>query len=597
MAEVTIKYLDETDSASVTPSERKSATKVIALDEPSQTETAYSEAAKDLNVLQKLGIGIGRGFHSAGTGVAQNALKLGNMISPNFVPDESLKLIEHDIEQERQMFKPLGNSTAFNIGEFLGNLAPAAAIPGGMVGGALTRMATAGLSGVGQATLQPTVKDETFLNNAIRNAVMGSAGSGLLSGASKLINTGLDVNKGLNLLTGTALESFETPMQKYGRVPTTWGERSQSPYLQKIESIADGFPAFFGNEKFRRFQNQQADDHARNVLSEYIVNPTGGSTAAWKEGNKAFLDKMYKDLEPVMKDLDPIIPQNSKKVIGEIFENYKGILSDKNIQNTKVLRFARALNKGTEEPIDAMTLWKVRQALGEEIGSTNNKIVKGQLKYLYGAISKDIDGLATNAGRPEVGQLFKDYNDSYVKYSVKFDALRKAFDASTGVTKAGGTNPLFHPDVFANTLSKLANDPDFKPNIKWQPGEIETLTGASNILWTAKQSGKFMDNPATGARFGLAQGVTSVGASVAGTGGAMIAGADPMTAFAIGTGATAVSTMMMKFLTTHPFGIKLAMSASKLQPNDPKMKLIVGLAERSAQKSLPTAMYLREGGN
>jgi hypothetical protein len=597
MAEVTIKYLDEPDSTYAEKSESKPKTTVVALDEPTQSTTDYSDIAKDLNVLQKLGIGIGRGFHNAGTGVAQNALKLGNFISPNFVPDASLKLIEQDIEKERQMFKPLGDSTAFNIGEFLGNLAPAAAIPGGMAGGALTRMGTAALSGVGQAALQPTTKDETFLNNAIRNAVMGSAGSGLLSGGSKLINTGLDVNRGLNSLTGTAIESLETPMQKYGRVPTTWGERSQSPYLQKIESIADGFPAIFGNEKFRRFQNQQADDHAKNVLSEYIVNPAGDSTAAWKEGNKAFLDKMYKDLEPVMKDLDPIIPQNSKKVIGEIFENYKGILSDKNIQNTKVLRFARALNKGTEEPIDAMTLWKVRQALGEEIGSTNNKIVKGQLKYLYGAISKDIDGLAINSGKPEVGQLFKDYNDSYVKYSVKFDALRKAFDASTGVTKAGGTNPLFHPDVFANTLSKLANDPAFKPNIKWKPGEIENLTGASNILWTAKQSGKFMDNPATGARFGLAQGVTSVGASVAGTGGAYMAGADPMVAMAIGTGATVASTMMMKFLTTHPFGIKLAMSASKLQPNDPKMKLIVGLAERVAQKSLPTAMYLREGGN
>jgi hypothetical protein len=95
---------------------------------------------------------------------------------------------------------------------------------------------------------------------------------------------------------------------------------------------------------------------------------------------------------------------------------------------------------------------------------------------------------------------FKAANEAFKQYSVKFDAMRVAYDKAMGTTGAG---EMFSPKKYSTALKSLANDPNYKKNVKWLPGEIEEMTGLANILQVVKRAGQYAENPPPGNRWGL----------------------------------------------------------------------------------------------
>jgi hypothetical protein len=155
--------------------------------------------------------------------------------------------------------------------------------------------------------------------------------------------------------------------------------------------------------------------------------------------------------------------------------------------------------------------------------------------------------------------MFRTANEEFKRVSVKFDVLREAYDAAMHTTRAGQQGE-FSPQVFATQLKKLANDPKYKRHVKWSPGEVEEMNGVAKIFDYAKRAGQFQENPPTGNRWGLPV-VLGMGLEHGGS-----------LAWAAKAGSLAT---MAKFLTSTAPGKKLAMSASKLEPNSPAMAKIV----------------------
>lgn len=126
---------------------------------------------------------------------------------------------------------------------------------------------------------------------------------------------------------------------------------------------------------------------------------------------------------------------------------------------------------------------------------------------------------------------------------------------------------FFSPQKYGTALKNLANDPTYKKNIRWSPQEIEEMTGLANILQVTKRAGQFMENPPTGNRFGLPTLATATG------GGAYMAGG--LAATLKTAGGAVVTSTIVKLLTTTQAGKRLALSASKIEPTDPFMGVIV----------------------
>jgi hypothetical protein len=173
---------------------------------PPQPETSW---------LQNTAIGIGKGMTDIGTGALQRVLEGGEAIrsavgmesnQPNI---DRLKAIA---EENKQAFAPLKDqSTAANVGEFIGQVAPTVMIPGGVAGGALKRAGTSALSGAATGYIQPTTGDESAIQNAAMGGVMGA---GLVSCPAR-------VRLSIPCLTGSPLTS-KNPLQSGTKSGPRW---------------------------------------------------------------------------------------------------------------------------------------------------------------------------------------------------------------------------------------------------------------------------------------------------------------------------------------------------------------------------------------
>jgi hypothetical protein len=206
-------------------------------------------------------------------------------------------------------------------------------------------------------------------------------------------------------------------------------------------------------------------------------------------------------------------------------------------------------------------MWTLRGGLGEMVGQAKKQLASGQLdrttyselSRLYGAVNRDIEKWADSLGRGDVKGAIKTANDAYKTYVVKHDLIQKAYDKAVGTVGAG---EMFSPKKFSTELKKIAYKD--KQIGLFKPDEIQHMTGLANVLQVVKRAGQYAENPPTGNRWGLpilvaATAPFSWKAAIAETGVASFA----------------------RILTGTEIGKKLAMSASKVEPNSPAMGKIV----------------------
>jgi hypothetical protein len=555
-----------------------------------------SESAKpdnsDIGSLQEFAIGAGKGAENIVLGAKQRLAQAGSFLGLTS-PELAKKYQEQAAENDRVFAtlsegqpktvsrsyldkgewktqeSQLGNPA--KMGEIAGEMGMLSPLPGGSTGGFVRRGLTAAASGSVAGLLQPTKEGESSLKNAAVGAVAGGATSAALSGMGKLYNA----------VATKAPENEVTKLsEKYG-IRASLGEILDNPIVKKMETWLEAVP-LIGLKGFRKKQNQEAVQAASDHFAQYVVDPASaqGTTAAMKVANNMHLDDLYDtvrknakilpmveatELKPATVELLDRFPDVFNSVqdtkIKKILTNIKGDVETKTVDTGLVSPSGKPLTKKEVPTFSFDDLWELRKGIGKEIQDSRTDTAKGILKKVYSAVSDDLDTLLSQSKTPVLEQ-FKAANEAFKQYSVKFDVLRQAYDKATGTTGAG---EMFSPKTYSTALKNLANDPNYKKNVKWSPEEIENMTGLANILQVTKRAGQFAENPPTGNRWGVPMVAAEVTGYLAkGTVGGVAA-----------TGAMIGGTALASFLTGTKIGQNLVRVASKVEPNSQAMKRIV----------------------
>jgi len=333
---------------------------------------------------------------------------------------------------------------------------------------------------------------------------------------------------------------------------------------------------------FENSRKIKAEEAAKGFFGKYVVNSSLDTTQAMKENNDRFLNTLYETMKKEGQKMPQVEAAEVKTATKELLDRFPTVfesIQDNNVK--KILRnvYGDVKDKTVQSPILGPTgqpitkqvtpkfsfddLWMLRKGVGQELRDAKTETAQGQLKKIYGAISDDMETMFSKGGG-QAGSMFKEANEAWKKYSLKFDTLRQAYDKSMGTTKAG---EFFSPKKFSTELKNLANDPNYKKSIKWSPNEIEEMTGLANILQYAKRSGQFKENPPTGNRWGLEMTGAGVGGTAYAVGG--------LTATAKTAGATFGLSYLTKLLTTTKAGKDLSFAASKVEAGSPQMQKII----------------------
>lgn len=530
-------------------------------------------AGEDLNTVQKFLAGTGKGMTDVGTGLLQRVLEGGEMIrNATGMPSNQANIdkLTNIVDENRRAFQPLSDvSTAANVGNFVGNVAPAIPVPGGVTGGLLKRMGTSALAGGAIGAAQGTGKDDSAALNTLLGAVAGGGASGVLSAAGK----------GYNAVRGKLPDNFiEALSKKYG-IRTTLGEATNNPIIKKAETWLEGIP-YIGIKSFREQQAKQAESAAKDFFAKYTVNPNLSTTAAMKDANDAYLKNLYGLVKENGADLPNVAAEITEQTARSLRERYPSVfdsIQDKNVKkvlnniigdvetktvNTGLLNAkGQAITKQVTPTFSFEDLWMLRKGIGKEMADAKTATAKSELGAIYRSVTDDLD---TMFSKNETGQLFKHANDEFKRTNIKFSALRDAYDKAMGTTGAG---EAFSPKKFSTALKNLANDPNYKKNVRFTDDEITEMTGLANIMSVVKRAGQHTENPPTGNRWGIP--LVAAGSLYASP--QILAG-------------EAGTVLLSRFLTTTKAGKNLALAASKVEPNSKAMQIITKMVYNQAPK-------------
>jgi hypothetical protein len=578
----------------------------------------------EMGPLQKGIVGVGAGMYDAYKGIQQAGAEAGQAMG--LVEPETVQRITQEGQEAREVFAPLKEqSTAATIGEFVGKTAPYLPIPAGGGVGGLARFAAGTGAGAVMGATEFVPEGGSRGMNTVIGAGLGGAGAAALHGAGKLYNAAAE-NPLAKFATQKLSEKF--------KIPVTLSELTGK--ADRTDAIMERVPSFFGIKGFREEQQAAAKAAATDHFGKYVVDPTLDSTAAMQVANDAHLDDLY----AVVRQNATSIPQASapqvKAAATELLDRYPAVFET--IQDTKVKRILANIADDTatkSKTIDVMDdlgrpvttpgtgggghggpkpvavsildasgkpirqkvepkfsfddLWTLRKGIGQAKGGAKTPTEAAQLGRIYAAVSDDMDTMLAGQGGSEL-KAFKEANDAFKQYGLKFDVLRQAYDKAMGTTGAGNMG-FFSPQKYGVALKNLANDPTYKKNITWSSGEIAEMTGLANILQVTKRAGQFMENPPTGNRWGMPTLTTAAG------GGAYAAGGIAATAKTAGLAGTAA--LVTKFITTSPAGQRLAVAASRIQPQSRTMGVLMNqvysqLPKFTAEMGLSDPLGIRQ---
>lgn len=529
----------------------------------------------DISGGTKLLAGLKHGAETAGLGIGQRIAEMQGPTSASGNP--LLDLIQQRATESRKEYAPFrqeANQTPWyqptpqGIGEMAGQVAVGSAIPvpGAGARTALGLASRGALQGATQGFIQPTVGDESVGQNTAMGGTAGGVLGGALAGGGKLTNA---------LMNRLPPNMVEALSKRYG-IRTTLGEATGNPILQKAETWLEGVP-LIGLKGFREAQNQDAEQAAKGLLAKYIANPTATDTM---KANRQFASSLFETLKNKVAGVSDqtILPLETRQAAGELLERYPDIF--KMFQDRKRETILNNVIAGIDEngnatkAINFKDAWTLRDGLGQMIGQAKKKLAAGdidrttyaELSKVYGAINNDIDSWTTSIGRPDIREAIMVANDAYKNYVVKYDVIRRALDKAEGTV---GAKEMFSPKTFSTSLKEII----YKDNAlnRFSPQEIDEMSGLANLLQVAKRAGQFKENPPTGNRWGLPiliGGTATVSLPAAAVEGGVA--------------------LMARFLTGTEAGKRIALSASKIEPTNPNMKVLLKMVYSQLPKMAAT---------
>jgi hypothetical protein len=535
-----------------------------------------------MDPVERAMTGVGMGLTDAYRGGEQALAQLKESTGfPQTMPEDPNRLqrITQEGMQAREEFAPLARySPLAQLGETVGRSAPAMAVPvpGASAANPAVRAIMSALGGAGLGAAGFVEPGQSRTGNALLGGAMGGTVPLAMTVVSKLVNaaSGPPAVNPEQMLRRQLSEKWNIPL-------TTSEEATGQS--SRMDVLLERMPGFTGTKAFRGNQWEKSADAAKRFFSEYVVDPTLGTTAAMKEVNDAYLATLYNKVratgatvplapadnveaatQVLLKRFPGVFQSIQDNNVKKILLNISGDVSDQTIQTGLVTQSGRPITRTVTPEFSFFDLWELRKGIGQEIRDAGTDTARGQFKAVYSAVSEDIDNMLAGSGGKALND-FKAANEAFKTYSVKFDVLREAYDKAVGTTKAG---EFFSPKKFSTDLKNLANDPNYKKNVNWSQGEVEEMTGLANILQVAKRSGQFMENPPTGQRYGaLTAGIEALAYLKYGTKGALSAAGS--------MGAIAGTSLVAKFLTTTEAGKRLSLAASKVEGATPAMNKIM----------------------
>jgi len=530
-------------------------------------QEGIKEMIAQMSPSERFIVGMGKGFSDVYTGTKQRLSELGNALG--LTEDETVKRLQEEVQQNRDVFAPLAEeSFAAKAGEFVGEAAPLAVVPGGVAGGFIKRAATAGIAGGVSGYVQPTVKGESPSEQAAIGVITGIGVSGGMSLGGKLFNT---------LFKKLPKNKVRALGEKYA-VRTTLGEETGNPLIQQAETWLEKVP-LLGLKGFREKQQAEAQRSARKFLSKYIAGSPedfADVTDAMMH-NRAYVDSLYHNFSGMLQDIkEKVVPAKTRVAAKELLKRYPSIF--KEFQDTEREKILRSIVSGTKPTrtttgggIDLIRgvlpekittkpasvtfddIWELRKGLGTMLGQARKKLARGEvdetqigiISKLFGKLNDDIDDWANKIGKSEIRDAFKTANEAYKQFVVKYDILDNIFARAEGKIGAG---EMFSPKKLSSKLKDLAWK---QKKLKiFQPDEVEEMVGLANIMQIVKRAGQYAENPPTGARWG---GLVTTSLS----------------------GLKSVPFVTLGRFMETGLGKKIAFQASKIEPKSPAMGKLI----------------------
>lgn len=458
--------LDEPRKQPVAPQAPNQQTQMLpagfALEEPTAItqQQAIAPVQEQPSTIEALGRGYLKGGQDVITGLLQTGADILGRAAPESEKIQAFRELLGDVQQrrERQFEAQLGDSTAAQIGEFVGEVAPAvAALPAG--GPTLAgRMAAGALGGAVVAGTAPTPEvttpEEALEQRGREAATFGAVGAAIPGIGPAIGVARRTMSKVLGIDTAAVREMAEA-----GISPTMAAVSGQSSKI--IEKSLSELPiaASIIKNASQRVVSQVSDKVTRQAekLSTAATREEAGR--AIQKGAKTFVrrfkdraDVLYSkvddfvkpdDAVPVTKTLDFL-----KKQTQEFAEtpNIENVMS-----NPKLSRMSEALiGDATDGTIPYKILTKLRSKIGGELSNpvTLADIPRAELKQLYSSISDDIKELAISKG-PKAIKAFNQANNYYkggadrikthIDDLIKAKTPERAFQLATQGTKEGAT--------------------------------------------------------------------------------------------------------------------------------------------------------------
>lgn len=565
----------------------------------------------DMGPLERVLVGIGKGFVDVGQGAKQMGLQVVEKLG--IVPQGRYDEYTRQIQQENELYdKPLlDQSAAAKAGQFIGNVAATGWIPGGAAGGVLRRAGTSALAGGAASALAPTVEGESRLKNIGVGAATGGAVSGALGLGGKAYR-GFRGDKSADVATDLAKQG------KIFDVDLTVGELRQSPAFQRIETTLERVP-LVGTRGFRDKQSHQLARAARGLADQFnqgiddVGEELQSSLTRSLNTARTQASRMYDDVGTAAQQAKGRVELNNLRQTIATIAGREGQLPE-TIRDSKILSSVAKYGDLDDMPFDVARV--TRSRLGQELRKAERQAVSGgvsdeevaAIKMIRGALERDLDDFAAREGG-DIGRLYREANafyrtnvvpfkdrairkagrddfdtdqilktfvkndrpqlaaklmgrlDDQGKTTVKYAILQDAFEnASDGKT-------AFSPAKFAGRLERLGKS----KSAIFTPQERQQIEGFTRLARAAERAGQYMENPPTGQRV--------IDAAILGGG---VAGAimEPVTL----ASAAGASTLLSKMLTTD-FGRSVLTRSAGLPPESK-------IFQRILRVDVPRAMAL-----
>lgn len=366
--------------------------KVRETNEPDDFEALKAERQQEvldeMSSLEKLLVGVGRGFMDVGEGVQQ-------------LVGADVSNVPGDLERYESLKED--SPVLSGVGRAVGNIA-AAPVPGGMGANVATRLATAaGASGLNQSVMY-TPEDESRLENVGKAALTGAIGQGVIGEPLRRI-----ANKAAN----AKARNFDVPenAQKAldfaddAGVPLYADDVTESRGLKVLGDFTDDTP-IIGTAGTRRRQGEAAQEAAEAFRDKFsptaelddlsdVVNVSLRNKLA---SNKAKAGKLYKSAFKELNEIGDFEMPGFRQAIREVRANEAELatLADAGLM--------REIQKLDGAPAGNFEHWhRIRSRLGNTIrdarkGDAVSTEATAGLEKIKRALDSELDGAASQVG-------------------------------------------------------------------------------------------------------------------------------------------------------------------------------------------------------